>query len=100
MLVVSSFEQSASLELAIINLEQNGIEKEKILAVPFDKRREERKLFDTIHRSDGVSLFDISAALATVFFSPWGKLRVYFGMGTNYLGVNWICIWCNSRIYY
>ncbi|WP_216828536.1 hypothetical protein [Alkalihalobacterium elongatum] len=67
MLVVSSFEQSASLEIAITNLEQNGIAKEKILAIPFDKRREERKFFDSIHRSDGLSLFDVSAALGTAF---------------------------------
>ncbi|RXJ02748.1 hypothetical protein DS745_05400 [Anaerobacillus alkaliphilus] len=67
MIVVSSFEQSENLELAIINLQQNGINKQRILAVPFDKRREERKLFDSIHRSDGVSLFDIAAALGTAF---------------------------------
>ncbi|MDE5413528.1 hypothetical protein [Alkalihalobacterium chitinilyticum] len=67
MLVISSFEQSASLEIAIANLEQNGISKDRILAVPFDKRREDRKLFDSIHRSDGVSLFDVSAALGTAF---------------------------------
>lgn len=83
MLIVSSFEQSASLELAIANLEQNGIKKEKILAVPFDKRREERQLFDSIHRADGVSLFDISAALGTAtavigasygFILKWGPI--------------------------
>lgn len=75
MLVISSFEQSAILEVAIANLEQNGIEKSKILAVPFEKRRENRKLFDTIHRSDGLSLLDLSAALGTacsVFGASYG----------------------------
>ncbi|MBU9710680.1 hypothetical protein [Evansella tamaricis] len=83
MLVISSFEQSTSLEIAIANLEQNGINKTKILAVPFEKRREEKKLFDSIHRSDGVSLFDIAAALGTAcsvlgasfgFILKWGPI--------------------------
>jgi hypothetical protein len=60
MLIISSFEQSTSLELALANLEQNGVKKENILAVPFEKRREERRYFDNIHRSDGVSLFDVA----------------------------------------
>ncbi|WP_041808159.1 hypothetical protein [Evansella cellulosilytica] len=67
MLVISSFEQSKNLEIAIAQIEHYGITKNQILAVPFDKRREDRKLFDTLHRSDGVSLFDLAAALGTVF---------------------------------
>ncbi|MDG5788574.1 hypothetical protein QA612_13895 [Evansella sp. AB-P1] len=83
MLVISSFEQSDSLEVAIANLEQNGISKDKIMAVPFEKRREERKLFDNIHRSDGISLFDLAAALGTAcsvlgasygFILTWGPI--------------------------
>ena len=53
MYVFSSFEYSAYLELGISDLEKRGIAREKILAVPLDKRVEERKLLDTIHRADG-----------------------------------------------
>lgn len=65
MYVIASFEQSIFLELAITALEQKGIQKRQILAIPLDKRAEERKLFDTIHRADGVSLFDGAAVLGT-----------------------------------
>lgn len=65
MYVVASFEQSIFLEIAIKTLEQKGIKKQQILAVPLDKRAEEVKLFDTIHRADGLSLFDLSAVVGT-----------------------------------
>lgn len=65
MYVIASFEQSIFLELAITALEQSGIPKHQILAVPLDKRTEDRKLFDTIHRADGFSLFDVAAVLGT-----------------------------------
>lgn len=83
MYVIASFEQTVFLELAITALEQIGIAKGQILAVPLDKRAEERKLFDTIHRADGVSLFDISAVLGTCgmllgaiygFVLTWGPI--------------------------
>lgn len=67
MLVIATFENSIYIELAISELEQQGIAKEMILAVPLDKRREPRKLFDTIHKSDGFSLFDGAAILGTCF---------------------------------
>ncbi|MGX6445585.1 hypothetical protein ACWM35_20405 [Neobacillus sp. K501] len=67
MLVIATFENSIYIELAISELEQQGIAKEMILAAPLDKRREPRKLFDTIHKSDGFSLFDGAAILGTCF---------------------------------
>ncbi len=65
MYIIASFEQSIYLELAISALEQEEIQRKQILAVPLDKRTEERKLFDTIHRADGFSLFDVAAVLGT-----------------------------------
>ena len=67
MLVIVTFENSIFIELAITALEQNGISNDKILAAPLDKRSEPRKLFDTIHRADGLSLFDAAAMLGTCF---------------------------------
>lgn len=67
MYVIATFEQSIFLELAITALEQKGILKERILAVPMDQRANPRKLFDTIHRADGFSMFDSSAILGTCF---------------------------------
>lgn len=65
MYVIASFEQTLFLELAITAVEQEGVPKHRILAAPLDKRTEERKLFDTIHRADGFSLFDLAAVLGT-----------------------------------
>ena len=65
MFVIATFENSIYIELAITALEQQGISKELILAAPLDKRKELRGLFDTIHKSDGFSLFDGPAILGT-----------------------------------
>jgi hypothetical protein len=67
MLVIATFENSLFIEMAISALEQKGIPKEKIFAAPLDKRKEPRRLFDTIHRADGISLFDAGAILGTCF---------------------------------
>jgi hypothetical protein len=93
MYIVSTFEYSTYLELAITGLEKQGIKRENILAIPLDRRAEERKLFDTLHRSDGVSLFDGAAVLGTIFmvlgtiygfvweWGPiiWGLIGLAFG---------------------
>lgn len=67
MYIFSSFEHSTYLELALAALEENGIEKENILAVPISRRKPRKRLLDTIHSSDGVSFFDSGMALATAF---------------------------------
>jgi hypothetical protein len=67
MYIVSTFEHSNYLELAITAIQMKGIAKENILAVAMDKRGEDRQLFDTIHSSDGLSLFDLPMILATMF---------------------------------
>ncbi|MDF2789406.1 MAG: rane protein [Neobacillus sp.] len=65
MFVIATFENSIYIELAITALEQQGISKEFILAAPLDKRKEPRNLFDSIHKSDGFSLFDGPAIFGT-----------------------------------
>lgn len=65
MLVIATFENSLFIEMAISALEQKGIPKEKIFAAPLDKQKEPRQVFDTIHRADGISLFDAGAILGT-----------------------------------
>lgn len=67
MYIISSFEHSAFLELAINKLQLNGINKECIVAVPLESMEVQPKLFDTIHRADGYSLFDLAAVCGTIF---------------------------------
>ncbi len=67
MYIISTFEHSLYLEKAVTAIQMKGIAKEDILAVAMDKRAEQRKLFDSIHQSDGLSLMDLSAILGTIF---------------------------------
>ncbi len=55
------------MELAITVLEKNGIHKENIFAVPLTNRKTERRLFDSTHNADGISLISTGAALGTAF---------------------------------
>ncbi|QQK77952.1 hypothetical protein HUG15_21800 [Salicibibacter cibarius] len=102
MQIFATFEQTTSLELALAAIEQTGIPKSSMLAVPLDNRND-RKLFDTIQQSDGVSLFDKGAALAVVFsvifasrgfaweWGPiyWGLIGAAFGFLLGFL-INFI----------
>lgn len=67
MYVVSTFEHSVYLELVITAIQIKGIKKENIMAISMDKKGEQRRLFDTIHSSDGLSLLDLPAILAVIF---------------------------------
>ncbi|MCO1603751.1 hypothetical protein [Desulfosporosinus nitroreducens] len=67
MYIVSTFDHSNYLELAITAIQMKGIAKENILGVSLDKKGEDRKLFDTLHSSDGLSLLDLPMILATLF---------------------------------
>ena len=85
MYIIAAFEHSTYLELALAGLEKNGIGREKILAVPLDQKLEERQILDTIHRSDGFSLFDGAAVLGTVFM----LLGVIYGFVLKWGPVIW-----------
>jgi hypothetical protein len=85
--IYSTFEHSVNLELAISTLEKNGIGKESIFAVPLTNRKTQRRLFDSIHHTDGISLISTGAALGTAlavigasvgFRLQWGP--IYWGL--------------------
>jgi hypothetical protein len=93
MQIFSTFESNPFLEMAISTLEKNGIKKEDIYALPLRNRPEERKVFDSLHRSDGTSLVDIGIALATAFAVigasigfklEWGP--IYWGLISAFIG--------------
>lgn len=93
MQLFSTFESNSFLEMAISTLEKNGIKKEDIYALPLCNRTEERKVFDSLHRSDGTSLVDIGIALATAFAVigasigfklAWGP--IYWGLISAFIG--------------
>ncbi|MCP3740415.1 hypothetical protein [Rossellomorea sp. BNER] len=85
MQIFATFEHSTYIELAISELEDKGIN--DIFALPLDSRTEERRLFDTIHKSDGSSLLDkafiFAVAFAVIgasrgFALDWGP--IYWGL--------------------
>jgi hypothetical protein len=65
--VISSFESSVYLELAILALEQKGFDKENIAAVPMEPTTKRSDLLDSIQRAEGISAIDAAAVLGTVF---------------------------------
>lgn len=97
--IIATFEYSIALELALSELENIGISKKKISAFPLDKRTEEAKLFDSMHQSDGNSLFDLAAVLGSIFMllgsiygyvlklGPilWGFFGLIFGLLSGFL---------------
>ncbi|MCR2806362.1 complement resistance protein TraT [Paenibacillus sp. SCIV0701] len=87
MQIFSAFEHSVHLELAINSLEKNGIGKHAMFAVPLTNRKTNRRLFDSIHNADGISLISTGAALGTAlavigasvgFKLEWGP--IYWGL--------------------
>ncbi len=87
MQIFSTFEVNSYLEMAISTLEKNGVKKESIFAVPLDNRTEERKIFDSIHRSDGISLIDIGMGLATAFAVIGASVGFKLDWGPIYWGL-------------
>ena len=87
MQIFSTFEHSSYLELAITSLEKVGVKKESILAVPLINRVEERRLFDTLHRADGISLFDKGAAIGTAFAVIGASVGFVLEWGPIYWGL-------------
>ncbi|MBT2692777.1 hypothetical protein [Bacillus sp. ISL-55] len=87
MQIFSTFEHSSYLELAITSLEKVGVKKESILAVPLINRVEERRLFDTLHRADGISLFDKGAAIGTAFSVVGASVGFILEWGPIYWGL-------------
>ena len=85
--IFSTFETTSYLEMAISTLEKKGIKKDRIFAVPLDNRQEERKLFDTLHRSDGTSLIDLGMVLATAFSVIAASIGFKLTWGPIYWGL-------------
>nr|WP_026314506.1 hypothetical protein [Heyndrickxia acidiproducens] len=83
----STFECNGFLEMAVLTLEKRGIPKENIFAVPLDNRAEDRKIFDTLHRSDGITLIDIGMGLATAFAVIGASIGFKLAWGPIYCGL-------------
>ncbi|MFC0216552.1 hypothetical protein ACFFK0_29575 [Paenibacillus chartarius] len=85
--IFSTFEHSTNLELAIMELEKNGIGKDHIFAVPLTNRKTERRLFDSIHNADGISLTSTGAALGTALAVVGASVGYKLAWGPIYWGL-------------
>lgn len=81
--VVAVFQHSVQLEMALAGLENAGVPRGNILALPLDSSDSPPRPFDSMHRSDGVSLIDLAAVLGMIgmllgaiygFVLPWGPI--------------------------
>lgn len=82
-LITATFENLQFIELAVTELEEKGIDKQRILAIPLEQEQSDFAILDTIHRADGVSIFDTAAVLGTTgmtfgviygFIWDWGPI--------------------------
>lgn len=64
-LIVATFDYSQFIELAITELEEKGIAKDKILAIPMIQEKKNFAILDTIHQADGISIVDTASVFAT-----------------------------------
>ena len=55
------------IEITLRELEELGLTKEQILAVPLDQVNTDVTLIDSLHRSDGRSLVDLAAIFGIIF---------------------------------
>jgi TM2 domain-containing membrane protein YozV len=92
-LITATFDHSQFVELAVTELEEKGITKEKILAIPLVQEHKDFAILDTIHRADGVSIFDTASVFATAgmtlgviygfiwYWGPiiWGLIGLFIG---------------------
>ncbi|NQX66452.1 hypothetical protein HQN90_09975 [Paenibacillus alba] len=72
MYIVASFEHSTAIELALTELEQTGIQKSDMFALPLRIRNKNKKLFDNAHYSDGVSFIDLSTIMGSILMLVGG----------------------------
>ncbi len=75
------------MEVSIALIEKEGVKKENIFAIPLDNRVEQRKVFDTMNRSDGTTLIDIGMALATAFAVIGASVGFILAWGPIYWGL-------------
>ncbi|MGC9933431.1 hypothetical protein [Priestia aryabhattai] len=87
MQIFSTFEYTSYVELAISELEEKGIGKEGTFIVPLNNRTENRRIFDSLHRADGVSLIDLGMALATAFSVIGASIGFKLSWGPIYWGI-------------
>ncbi len=97
--IIASFEPSAYVEMAILALERDGIDRSRIAAVPLKPGSANKALLHAVQRGSGNDAFDAAAVLGTICsvlsasfgfelrWGPilWGLIGLAAGAGTGFL---------------
>ncbi|MCM3003069.1 hypothetical protein [Priestia koreensis] len=65
--ILSTFEYTTQLEMALSEIEQVGIDKSQIAVVRLDHNDERGQVADSFERFDGTSYIDLAAIFGTIF---------------------------------
>ncbi|MCF8567578.1 hypothetical protein LLE49_22925 [Alicyclobacillus tolerans] len=95
--LVSVFQHSIYLELAIIELEQQGIPEGKILALPLDKHIPTPPSTQAVHR-DGRSYVDLLFIFGMVGMLLGAIYGFVLALGSSDLGAHRYDCWCCRRV--
>lgn len=99
MYIFATFKYNMEMELTLSELEELGLSKDQLLVIPLDKIKYQSKMIDSMHRSDGRSLMDLSAIFGIIFMllgviygyvlylGPvlWGLIGLIFGVTLGFL---------------
>jgi hypothetical protein len=85
--VIASFEYSTYLEIALIELEQSGVPRTRMIAAPLEVVPVRRNMIDSIHRSDGSSMLDVGMALGTAVSVVTASLGMTLRWGPVFWGL-------------
>jgi len=110
MYIISTFDYSVNLEIALTSIQMKGVKKENIFVVPLDKANEKINLFDSIHHSDSVSVVDLASVLGAIFmlfgsiygfvlkWGPvwWGSIGLFTGFSVGFI-IKFILLKKNSN---
>lgn len=111
MYIIATYHHSLNLEIAVARLEEQGLGKANIMAVPLQSQRTSVHVLDSMQDTDGVSVIGgalafgtITMVLATIYgfvwyWGPiiWGLIGLFGGTGLWLLGsiIFWKKRWTN-----
>ncbi|MCI3921435.1 hypothetical protein MO973_25035 [Paenibacillus sp. TRM 82003] len=88
MYVVGAFPYSDKVEVILAELLRIGVSQERMLALPLDKRTAHPQVFDSMHRSDGVSFIELATILGMIFM----LLGAIYGFQLRWGPIAWASI--------
>ncbi|MRG86868.1 hypothetical protein [Salinibacillus xinjiangensis] len=110
--VIASFPFSTNVELALKKLEENGVLKNNIVAIPLKSIKNGDHILDTLYQSDGHGTLDLGFILGTIFmllgaiygfvltWGPiiWGLIGLISGISLGFI-IRYLYIKRKNKLY-